>query len=105
MKGNCGECERRWMCDIDPDKCDEWPDPLPMTNAQKIRAMTDEELAKNNVHQTYEYTVDYDYDDNPVGEYAPCWKTSDGTIFWDEEAAIEWEMKWLKLPCGGADHE
>ena len=45
MKGNCGECERRWFCDIDPDKCDEWPDPVPMTNADYIRAMTDEELA------------------------------------------------------------
>ena len=44
MKGNCGECSRRWACDIDPNKCNEWPDPAPMTNAQKIRAMSDEEL-------------------------------------------------------------
>ena len=46
MKGNCGECERRWFCEIDPDKCDEWPDPLPMTNADRIRAMSDEEMAE-----------------------------------------------------------
>lgn len=46
MKGFCGECDRRWACDIDPDKCDEWPDPVPMTNADRIRAMSDEELAK-----------------------------------------------------------
>ena len=45
MKGNCGECNRRWACDIDPDKCDMWPDPAPMTNADRIRAMSDEELA------------------------------------------------------------
>ena len=45
MKGFCGECDRRYACDIDPDKCDEWPDPVPMTNADRIRAMTDEELA------------------------------------------------------------
>ena len=45
MKGNCGECDRRYACDIDPDKCDEWPDPVPMTNADRIRAMSDEELA------------------------------------------------------------
>lgn len=46
MKGNCGECDRRWCCDIDPDKCNEWPDPVPMTNADRIRDMSDEELAK-----------------------------------------------------------
>ena len=46
MKGNCGECERRYFCDIDPDKCDEWADPTPMTNADRIRAMSDEELAE-----------------------------------------------------------
>ena len=45
MKGFCGECDRRYACDIDPDKCDEWPDPVPMTNADRIRSMSDEELA------------------------------------------------------------
>ena len=46
MKGNCGECERRWACEIDPNECNEWTDPAPMTNAQKIRSMSDDELAK-----------------------------------------------------------
>lgn len=46
MIGNCGECNRRWVCDIDPNECDLWPDPVPMTNADHIRAMSDEELAK-----------------------------------------------------------
>lgn len=46
MKGNCGECNRRWACDIDPDKCDMWPDPAPMTNADRIRDMSDKELAR-----------------------------------------------------------
>jgi hypothetical protein len=46
MKGNCGECERRYFCEIDPEKCNEWPDPAPQTNADRIRAMSDEELAK-----------------------------------------------------------
>lgn len=46
MKGNCGECDRRWYCDIDPGKCDEWPDPVPMTNADRFRAMSDEEQQK-----------------------------------------------------------
>ena len=46
MKGFCGECDRRYACDIDPDKCDEWPDPVTMTNADRIRAMSDEEMAE-----------------------------------------------------------
>ena len=46
MKGNCGECNLRWACDIDPDKCNAWPDPVPMTNADRIRAMSDKELAR-----------------------------------------------------------
>ena len=50
MKGFCGECDRRYACDIDPDKCDEWPDPVPMTNADCIRAMSDEELAEFLTH-------------------------------------------------------
>ena len=44
MKGFCGECDRRYACDIDQDKCDEWPDPVPITNADRIRSMSDEEL-------------------------------------------------------------
>lgn len=46
MRGNCGECERRYFCEIDPDKCNEWPDPVPQTNADRIRATSDEELAE-----------------------------------------------------------
>lgn len=46
MKGNCGECEYRYVCEIDPDECDEWPDPAPITNADRIRAMSDDELVQ-----------------------------------------------------------
>lgn len=46
MKGNCGECDRRWICDINPDDCDEWPDPAPITNNERISAMTIEEKAE-----------------------------------------------------------
>lgn len=45
MKGNCFECSLRWTCEIDPDYCNEWPDPVPMSNADRIRSMTDEELS------------------------------------------------------------
>ena len=54
MKGNCGECGRRWYCEISPDDCNEWPDPVPQTNADRIRSMTDEELA-NFVHEGCPY--------------------------------------------------
>ena len=46
MKGNCAECCRRWVCEIDPSDCNEWPDPVPVTNADRIRTMSDKELAK-----------------------------------------------------------
>lgn len=46
MKGNCGECTDKWFCEINPDECDEWPDPVSMTNADRIRVMSDEELAQ-----------------------------------------------------------
>lgn len=45
MNGNCGECDRLYHCEIDPAKCDNLYEPV-LTNADKIRAMTDEELAE-----------------------------------------------------------
>lgn len=45
MKGNCAECCRRWVCEIDSSNCNEWPDPVHVTNADRIRSMSDEELA------------------------------------------------------------
>lgn len=44
MSGNCGECDRRWHCVIEPEKCDNLSEPV-LTNADKIRAMSDDELA------------------------------------------------------------
>lgn len=45
MNGNCGECDRRYHCEVDPAECDNLSGPVTMTNADKIRAMTDEDLA------------------------------------------------------------
>lgn len=69
-----------------------------ITNADHIRSMTDEELVEHNVHASYEYTVDYDWDENPIGEYEPCWRTTDGSAFWDYDEALEYELEWLKQP-------
>ena len=78
MKGNCGECERRWFCYINPDECDAWPDPVPMTNADHIRSMTDEELA--------EWICDATYKENEQGY--PIMRTVNKV----------WWHKWLKQP-------
>ena len=90
MRGNCGECERRWFCEIDPDKCDEWPDPIPMTNADRIRAMTDEELA--------EFMDICEMRDIDYGKTF-C-DLCDGSLDCDK-----CRLDWLQQPCGGADHE
>ena len=69
-----------------------------MTNADRIRNMTDEELAERNVYATYEYDLDYDYDDNPISIYNDVWATSDNFIFYFREDAIEHELWWLQQP-------
>jgi len=46
MIGNCGECTRRWYCDDSPETCGAFPGPPPPTNADRIRGMSDEELAE-----------------------------------------------------------
>ena len=68
------------------------------TNADRIRSLSDEELAEVLVYPTYEYTVDYDYDENPIGDYTSCWATSDGSIFWHRENAVEFELELLQQP-------
>lgn len=72
-----------------------------MTNAQRIRSMTDEELAKRNVRKIKTpVTGFYDYGESYT-DYYDAWETSDGSIFWTEQPAIEYELHWLKQPCGG----
>lgn len=44
MIENCGECYRRWYCYIDPRECDKLTDSVSVTNADRIRSMTNEEL-------------------------------------------------------------
>ena len=82
MKGFCGECDRRYACDIDPDKCDEWPDPVPMTNADRIRDMTDDELNEL-FHEIYN-----------AGE-------NDAVAYeWGQRTnSFEWTMDWLQQPA------
>ena len=74
MKGNCGECNLRWACDIDQDKCNAWPDPVHMTNADCIRNMSDEELA----------------------DFLNQWGTS--TRAWQKDPGET--LYWLQMPAG-----
>ena len=85
MKGNCGECERRYFCEIDPDKCNEWPDPVPQTNADRIRAMSDEELAN---------WLDYMY-----GRCDWCDTNKVGTDDCSDIACTDCIFEWLKQPA------
>lgn len=89
MKGFCGECDRRYACDIDPDKCDECPDPVPMTNGDRIRAMSDEELAENRcveIKGLYPWPIFVAFD---VPEKR----------FLSRESAVAEELNWLQQPA------
>ena len=86
MKGNCGECHLRWACDIDPDKCNVWPDTAPMTNADRIRSMTDEELAN---------IIECPYGNPYFDEHLPC-----------KGSCHDCLLIWLQQPAGEEDkHE
>lgn len=89
MKGNCGECDLRWACDIDPNKCNEWPDPATMTNAQKIRVMSDEELATfiNRVVICHHLRNEGNCERCPIHPAKPC--DTDGIVEWLQQPADE----------------
>lgn len=71
MKKNCGECYRRWYCYIDPRECNKLVDSVPVTNADRIRSMTDEELAM------CLYEIGYD----------GGWGAPEGTLEWLQQPA------------------
>ena len=93
MKGNCGECSRRWYCEINPDDCDEWPDPVPMTNADRIRSMSDEELAKHLVDIGWDCHLCAEHrrlDNEPLLRGEKC-----------DEKCAEHCLQWLQQPKEG----
>lgn len=70
----------------------------PPTNADHIRSMSDEELARRNISETYESGCGYDYEEAPYETWTHMFQTSDKTLFYDEESAIEYELNWLRQP-------
>lgn len=55
MNGNCGECDLRWDCKLDPAECDNLPEQVP-TNFEKIK----EQIAAASVEEFAEILVDPD---------------------------------------------
>ena len=90
------ETYKEWLC---KDCMNElgW-EYTPQTNADHIRSMTDEEMAKKNVRKIKTpVTGCYDYGESYT-DYYDAWETSDGAIFWTEQPAVEYELHWLKQP-------
>ena len=81
MIGNCGECTRRWYCDDSPETCGAFPDPPPPTNADRIRSMSDEELA--------EWLVGNTVCERVCGEDEYC----------HGDECVERVTRWLKQPA------
>lgn len=75
MYVNCGECGRRYYCQIDPSECDNLSGVV-FTNADKIRSMSDEEL------DCFLHKVTYGMDECPY-EYG-------------SEKALEWLQQPVK---------
>ena len=93
MKENCGECYRRWYCYIDPRECNKRPDSVSVTNADRIRSMSDEELAKIlNAFTAYFEECNRNLADTDCHDCELCELCSLG-----EEKAIDW----LKQPAEG----
>ena len=78
----CNDCY--YATGILPIKWEPAPWYIPDTNADRIRAMSDEELAEHEVRITQD------------GMYYEC---SDGETFAIYEDAIAHEIKWLKQPA------
>lgn len=74
---------------------------VPITNADRIRAMSDEDLAKNNVRLSYQCDIDYNYEEEPYENWMQYYETSDGSTFYEEEDAVEYELDWLRQPAEG----
>ena len=92
--GDCCNCgSPQYMCKCNSKICNS---AAPMTNADCIRAMSDEELAEL------------------VGEFGSCekcgfsvgWRCQpDRQDYSDSEKCVEGRKRWLKQPAGGEQHE
>lgn len=65
---------------------------VPMTNADCIRSMSDEELAEHNIHP---FKVWNRYE----GYYDDAYRCTGGFLTDDYEVAFASELEWLKMPA------
>ena len=87
----CYKCAPHWCCDKEK-RCE----PVPQTNADRIRAMSDEELAKHlhdigwDCHLCAEHRR---LDNEPLLRGEKC-----------DEKCVEHCLEWLKQPAEGESH-
>ena len=67
------------------------PRSKPQTNADRIRAMSDEELADHNIHTVKVWN-------RYVGYHEIEYRCSDGYTIGDYQMALRHELDWLKQP-------
>lgn len=74
----------------------------PYSNRRWLNGLTNREFAKHLINSST--NPDYDYDDNLVecGEI-DIYTTTDGTIFYDYEEALDYETRWLGQEHPDAD--
>lgn len=64
-------------------------------NLDRIRQMSVEELAPLLVHDSYEYDVDYDWDENPIETHDIVYNSPSGGVFNNYDDALDDCMQWL----------
>lgn len=68
----------------------------PDSNRRWINSLTNHELAKHLINTSTAPDYDYDYDDNLVESGTiDIYTTTDGTVFYDYEEAVDYETRWL----------
>lgn len=96
LKTNCTSCRKYLDCSTGSGLT--WPCgayvPVSMTNGDRIRRMTDEELADSRVGRVkmplFSVWIACDIQDR---------------IFLEERAAVKAELDWIKQPCYGGDKD
>lgn len=83
----CNRNSPQYMCKCKTDVCH---CAIPMTNADRFRSMSDEELAEANVRRVYTTNEEYGW-----SEYI----TSDEERFENFEDAVNHELEWLRQPA------
>lgn len=74
-------------------------DTIHPTNADRIRGMSDEELANELIYEACFNEGDYDYDEEPIDSWEPYHVCSDGERYMELESAVEHELDWLRQPA------